>query len=66
MGDGNELNINDCSTLPSYSSFKSAIFPKLHPKRPQGTKSFLVIIFTGKAVQRCFNVFMHTIFTTQL
>ena len=33
----NELNINDCSsTLPSYSSFKSAIFQQPKPKRPQG------------------------------
>ena len=36
-----ELNINECSTLPTYSSFKSAIFPQLRPKRPQGmTKVF--------------------------
>ena len=39
-GDGNELNINDCSTLPSYSSFKNAIFPQLQPRMPQGIKKF--------------------------
>ena len=47
-GDAEELNINDVSTL---SSFKSTIFPQLQPKRPQGIKSFLVIIFRGKGAE---------------
>ena len=44
-GDNNELNINDCSPLRPYSNFKNAIFPHPQQRRPQGRKSFPVIIW---------------------